>query len=114
MLKFNEFINESKNGYWVFEPKNGFSRPTIRCPYPLYTKDKAIKHILDKPEQYKEPYYEEKTYPNTISFKDEKSDNEFINWLRDNKDYDGNEDDLKSYYSASELDYLYQEFTEQN
>ena len=119
MLKFNEFINENINqkGYWVFEPKDGFSRPTIKYPYPRYTKEESIKLIFNdknEPQQYKEPYYEEEIDRNTISFKDERSNNEFINWLRYNKNYDGDEDDLKSYYSSTELDYLYQEFTENN
>jgi len=116
MKTFKEFVNESKNGYWVFEPEKGFSRPTCRYPSNKYTKEEAIKHLFDnenKPEQYKEPYYEDKTYTSTI-FKDNKSDNKFINWLRDNKGYDRSDDDLQSEYSASELDYLYQEFIENN
>jgi len=115
MLKFNEFINESsKKGYWVFEPKEGLKkRVSIKYPYPRYDKNTATEHFFQNtqnPNDFKEPYFEQENIKSTISFKEEKSDNDFINWLRDNKGYDRSDDDLQFEYSASELDYLYDEY----
>ena len=55
--------------------------------------------------------FEEEETKSTEFFKDEISDNEFVQWLRDEKDFNGDEEDLQTEYSAWELDYLYNEFT---
>ena len=118
MLNFNEFINESiKRGYWVFEPKEGFNKQRrIRYSYPRYSKEDAIEHFLKNTQnasEFKEPFLEEEK-ESTISFNDDSDDSEFVKWLRKFKGFDRPTDELTWEYSATELDYLYQEFTENN
>lgn len=118
-----------KNGYWVFEPLDHNKHATSKIPTNRYSKEEAIELFLKGEinldaspnkmqsytpnlEDFKEPYFKEEKSNYTHSFKDEESDNDFINWLRAEKGFERNESDLKYEYAAWELDYLYDEYKE--
>lgn len=114
-MKYIKKFESYKKGYWVFKPKPIFSYPTSRLPVNKYTKEEAIKYFSSENkniyDNFEPVYFEEEEKKSNIFFKEEKSDNEFLQWLRDEKDFEGNEDDLKFEFSAIELDILYNEFT---
>lgn len=107
------FENYGKS-YHAFKPKAGVSYPTSRYPTDRYSEAEAKKLFYDsnpniKPYDFDYSIYTEEPYK-TQEF-DERGQDSFIDWLRDEKGYDRSNSDIQYEYSAQELDHLYDEYS---
>lgn len=101
--------------YHYFRPKKEFSG-RVPTGYPLdrYNKEEATEHFYAnnvRPEEFEYFLETEKGYKVDNPL-DDRGKDPFIDWLRDNKGFESNDNnDIQYEYSATELDMFYNEYT---
>lgn len=109
-MKHIKLFESYGKSYHAFTPKEGVSSPTTRYPVDRYSKEEAI-ILFSKDNDYNNfdySIYTEEPYKSEEF--DERGKDSFIDWLRDEKGYDRNNDDIQFEYSAQELDHFYDEY----